>query len=183
MDGVIKLIIDVSDILKEKGSSKEFRGSQLLEDIMYQGERIGFLGPVDVSGHITNTGKLLVVDADAVAKLSLQCGRCTKYYDKELKFSFTARLSKVSDPDDPDIFIYEDETVDLKDIILEFLLLELPMRRRCNEECKGLCPYCGRDLNVEQCNCDEQVEHQEEGNVDLRLLALRKALFANGEEV
>ncbi|MFO7154943.1 MAG: DUF177 domain-containing protein [Caldicoprobacter oshimai] len=180
---MIKLVIDVSDILKEKGSSKEFSGSQPLEDIIYQGERIGLLGPVSVSGHITNTGKLLVLDADAVAKLSLQCARCTKRYDKELEFSFTARLSKVGDPEDPDIFLYEGEVVDLKDIILEFLLLELPMRRQCSEECKGLCPYCGRDLNIEQCQCEENVEHQEERVVDPRLLALKKALFANGEEV
>ena len=179
----MKLVIDVSDIQKQKGSSKEFKGSQPLEDIIYQGERIGLLSSVEVSGHITNTGKLLVLDSDAVAKVSLQCSKCTKRYDKELKFSFTVRLSKVGDPEDPDVFLYEGEEVELKDIILEFLLLELPMRGQCSEECKGLCPYCGCDLNVEQCQCQEKVEHQEERVVDPRLLALKKALSANGEEV
>ncbi|MFS8500545.1 MAG: DUF177 domain-containing protein [Caldicoprobacter sp.] len=179
----MKLVIDVSDILKQKGTSKEFRGSQPLEDIIYQGERISLLGPVEVSGDITNTGKLLVLNADAAAKLLLHCSRCTKPYDKELKFSFTIRLSKIGDPEDPDIFVYEGEEVDLKDIILEFLLLELPMRGQCSEDCKGLCPYCGCDLNVEQCHCQERVEYQEERVVDPRLLALKKALSANGEEV
>ncbi len=179
----MKLVIDVSDILKQKGSSKEFRGSQPLEDITYQGERIGLLGPVDVAGRITNTGKLLVLDADAVAKVSLQCSKCTKRYEKELKFNFTVRLSKIGDPEDPDVFLYEGEEVELKDIILEFLLLELPMRGQCREDCKGLCPYCGCDLNVEQCQCQEKVEYQEEHAVDPRLLALKKALSGNGEEV
>lgn len=179
----MKLVVDVSDILKQKGSSKEFRGSQPLEDIVYQGETIGFLKPVEVSGRITNTGKLLVVDADVVARVSLQCSKCTKRYDRELKFSFTASLSKTDDTDDPDIFHYEGEEVELKDIILEFLLLELPMRGQCSEECKGLCPYCGCDLNVEQCQCQKKVGHQEESVVDPRLLVLKKALSANGEEV
>lgn len=177
------LIVDVSDILKEVGASKEFEGSLTLEDMVYQGEKIGFLSPVSVSGRITNVGKLLVLDAYASVKLLLQCGACTKPFGKELKFNFNARLNKVKDPDDPDIFLYEDEMVELEDIVREFLLLELPMRKRCSEECKGLCPYCGRDLNVEQCRCEHMLDHQEEHEVDSRLEALKSVLFANGEEV
>jgi uncharacterized protein len=177
------LIIDVSDILKEVGASKEFEGSLTLEDMVFQGEKIGFLSPVSLSGQITNVGKLLVLDAYASVKLLLQCGACTKPFAKELKFDFNARLNKFKDPDDPDIFLYENEMVELEDMVIEFLLLELPMRKRCSEECKGLCPYCGRDLNIEKCQCEYMLNQQQEHKVDFPLEVLKSVLSANGEEV
>ena len=55
--------------------------------------------------------------------------------------------------DDPDFSVYEGETIDIDELVREQLVLALPSRLRCSEECKGLCPQCGADLNKETCAC------------------------------
>ena len=177
------MIIDVSDILKEIGASKDFAGTLDLKDMVYQGERIGFLTPVAVSGNLTNIGKLLLLNGRAVVKLQLQCGSCAQPFDRDLEFGLDAKLSKENVSDDPDIFVYDGDEVDLSDIVLEFLLLELPIRKRCRPDCKGLCPYCGCNLNFERCECEKNIAYEEEDDVDSRLEALKSVLSANGEEV
>jgi len=52
-----------------------------------------------------------------------------------------------------EIGYYQGEGLQLEDVIKEQILLALPAKQVCNENCKGLCPQCGRDLNVESCNC------------------------------
>jgi uncharacterized protein len=60
---------------------------------------------------------------------------------------------------------YEGDAVDLDELVREQILLALPSRRLCREECKGLCPKCGADLNAGHCSC-------EQGEVDPRWAAL-----------
>lgn len=52
-----------------------------------------------------------------------------------------------------EIGYYQGEGVQLEDVVKEQILLALPPKQVCSENCKGLCPHCGRDLNVESCNC------------------------------
>jgi len=62
---------------------------------------------------------------------------------------------------------YQGEGLLLEDLLREQILLALPLRSICKEECKGLCPHCGKNLNVEQCSCAEPLE-------DPRWAALRE---------
>ncbi len=50
----------------------------------------------------------------------------------------------------------KDGILDLEDVMLEELFLSLPDYPRCNEDCKGLCPECGANLNYEKCNCSKE---------------------------
>lgn len=56
-------------------------------------------------------------------------------------------------PDDPDFSVYEGDRIDVDELVREQLLLAQPSRFRCREQCKGLCPDCGADLNRETCAC------------------------------
>jgi uncharacterized protein len=62
---------------------------------------------------------------------------------------------------------YQGEGLLLEDVLREQMLLALPLRVICKEECRGLCPHCGKNLNVEQCSCAEPLE-------DPRWAALRE---------
>ena len=53
---------------------------------------------------------------------------------------------------------YRGEGLLLEDVLREQVLLALPLKAICREDCKGLCPHCGRNLNQERCNCAEPVE-------------------------
>jgi len=56
-----------------------------------------------------------------------------------------------------EIGYYQGEGLLLEDVLREQVLLATPVRALCREDCKGLCPLCGRNLNVEQCHCEQHV--------------------------
>jgi uncharacterized protein len=55
----------------------------------------------------------------------------------------------------PDVVPYEDEQIDLEETLREEILLALPYAPVCSEDCKGLCPTCGKDLNEGACGCSD----------------------------
>jgi len=66
-----------------------------------------------------------------------------------------------------EVSYYQGEGLLLEDAVREQVLLALPLKVICREDCKGLCPHCGKNLNTEQCSCAEPVE-------DLRWSALKE---------
>lgn len=58
--------------------------------------------------------------------------------------------------DDTDIGFYEEPGLDLSQVVGEQVVLWLPMRSLCREDCKGLCPRCGINRNQKQCSCEEE---------------------------
>jgi uncharacterized protein len=57
-----------------------------------------------------------------------------------------------------EVSYYQGNGLLLEDVLREQILLALPLRAICKEECKGLCPHCGKNLNLEQCSCAEPLE-------------------------
>ena len=56
--------------------------------------------------------------------------------------------------DDLEIGFYRDERIDLRGVILEPILIDLPMKMVCDPDCKGLCDQCGTNLNTSSCTCE-----------------------------
>jgi uncharacterized protein len=96
------------------------------------------------------------------------CGRCLEpmaqafdsgfdlYY---YPMSLIARNESVPiDREDTDIGFYEGQGLELADVVREQLMLWLPMRGLCREDCKGICPACGANRNRESCRCAETFE-------------------------
>jgi uncharacterized metal-binding protein YceD (DUF177 family) len=118
------------------------------------------------------------------AALRLECGRCLEPFalkvQQELDLFYLPHREDVAEEDeeeisDRDLVIayYRGERIDLGETAREQLLLAVPMKRLCREECRGLCPSCGANRTHEPCNCREETE-------DLRLLPLKK-LLGGGE--
>lgn len=57
-----------------------------------------------------------------------------------------------------EIGYYQGEGLLLEDVLREQLLLALPLKTLCREDCKGLCPQCGKNLNEVQCSCVDEIE-------------------------
>jgi uncharacterized protein len=127
----------------------------------------------------TRTASGVLADVEARGVVQLECTRCLKPIEQpisvQLYDEFHSRIevntgAPLPKPDEEDpFFIDELHMIDLGEAIREYALLELPMQALCTPECKGLCPQCGIDRNVEQCSCDDEV-------VDERLAALRALL-------
>jgi len=100
--------------------------------------------------------------------LELQCARCLEPVAQNVKRDFEllyrplgadAGRDELSVTDaEAEIGYYQGEGILLEDVLREQVLLALPLKVTCREDCKGLCPHCGRNLNQEQCSCETPVE-------------------------
>jgi uncharacterized protein len=103
-----------------------------------------------------------------------QCVRCLKEYDDALwlpivgeyqqdadqKSKPAGRESSERSGEDEDTddegYVYTGEEIELADMLREHVILAAPMQPLCHDECRGLCPVCGQDLNVRRCECREE---------------------------
>jgi uncharacterized protein len=96
-------------------------------------------------------------------QVELHCARCLEPVEHDVSESFDllyrpqgvdARRDEASiSRAETEIGYYQGEGVLLEDVLKEQILLALPVKQVCSTECKGLCPHCGRNLNVENCDC------------------------------
>ncbi|HKT88060.1 MAG TPA: DUF177 domain-containing protein [Candidatus Sulfotelmatobacter sp.] len=99
--------------------------------------------------------------------LELQCARCLEPIKQDIKREFEllyrplgadAGRDELSVTDaEAEIGYYQGDGLLLEDVLREQVLLALPLKITCREDCKGLCPQCGKNLNQEQCSCSTEV--------------------------
>jgi uncharacterized protein len=100
-------------------------------------------------------------------RVEIPCARCLETVVRDLaeKFDLLYRpLGVDAGPHersvgeaDTEIGYYSGEGMHLEDVLREQLLLAVPVKTVCREECQGLCPHCGKNLNHESCQCEEVV--------------------------
>jgi uncharacterized protein len=149
------------------------------------GEDVRQQGPLRASGRAElvreNRGARQVVDdirlvGSFSTELELHCARCLEPVDNPVAETFDllyrpqgvdargddASIGKA----ETEIGYYQGEGLLLEDVLKEQILLALPVKQVCSAGCKGLCPHCGRNLNLETCNCAEAVADPRWGALD-----------------
>jgi uncharacterized protein len=138
-----------------------------------------------ITGHLdfTNTGSCLLVRGRISTSLTLSCGRCLIYFTLpvacEIEEQFTldhaagpsarnrsSALTIVEDDENPDAgILFSGPIMDLTEMLRQHLMVAVPMQPLHSEDCRGLCPQCGADLNEGACGCTA-----EPGNTQLSKL-------------
>lgn len=124
---------------------------------------MGSLGEVRVSGHLS-------VSMEADCDRCLEPARFPVDGDFELYYRPVAEgygEEVALDESEAQMGFYEGDGIELNDALREYVLLALPIKRICSENCKGICPVCGRNRNLSECDCHAEA-------VDDRWAALRK---------
>ncbi len=103
----------------------------------------------------------IILSCNISATTQLTCDRCNKEYNHELQHNFkmTYLIEKERITEDgTDIHYLSPDTdkVDLHQDVSELTTLALPMKHLCDENCKGLCPICGINLNENSCDCKSE---------------------------
>jgi uncharacterized protein len=136
---------DVNHIL-EKGPIREYRVE----------------GPIGVDVSYYRSGMDLFLSGQIKTRTEATCARCAEEFEAQYDRPFRLVLSpKVAGygnekdlrADDLEFSLYEGEDIDLSPLIREQILLALPTRPLCREDCQGLCPRCGSNRNRVQCDC------------------------------
>lgn len=89
------------------------------------------------------------------------CDRCDADYTTQLQENFTlVYLFDNQQKQVESLNLYyispEADKINLREDVIDYARLAIPMKRLCNEDCKGLCPSCGADLNKETCKCTKE---------------------------
>lgn len=112
-----------------------------------------FSSPVNVNGRIFNRAGIVYLEYSVRFSLSLVCDRCTEEFDREYAFDFSHIVVQNMNSDNDDYIVADGESIELNEIAFTDLLLQLPSKNLCKDDCKGLCMVCGCNLNESECNC------------------------------
>ena len=162
------MLFDVKPILRNPAKELTFQFEMDLSDLEFSG-RHPVSRPVTVEGRVYSSADVLHLDLTARSTLDAVCDRCGKEFlqDKEVPYSCML-AEELQDEDNDEIVLLEEGKVDLSDLARTAFILGMDTKTLCSEDCKGLCPRCGADLNLGPCSCEKEV--------DPRLAVLAKLL-------
>ena len=126
--------------------------------------------PVHVTGAVTVSAGVVQLSARAAFVFHGQCDRCLSAFERAYEVPLEHTLvATLEDEENDDYILLDQYQLDLADLTMADILLELPYKSLCREDCRGLCPLCGKNLNEGLCGCTHQ-------SVDPRLEVLRQLL-------
>ncbi len=120
-----------------------------------------FKSPVAVSGRIVNTAGYITMSLEMHSAYRVPCARCLTEVEGEFSLSVervvvTPREAADMDEREDDYVVTEDGFLDADELLAELFECNFPVKVLCREDCRGLCPRCGTDLNEGSCHCDEK---------------------------
>lgn len=148
------------DIQKLSNGSHHFEYSTTQEELNLTDSVVRF-GNVQVDCEVDKSEQNILVKNHTVAAFKGQCDNCLAEFERNLEDSFTLFYTtdkEVSTDDENIVHVLGSSVheIDLNEGIRESLLLALPMRLLCRDDCKGICPGCGANLNEETCSCKRE---------------------------
>lgn len=132
---------------------------------------LAFNGPLSFSLHMERLDNVIMIAGVVSGTTVMNCGRCLNDYPQVIESSFTLKAVPTSDVTpshdketellsaDLDSFTYTGNTLDLREVLQEQVILALPLAPVCRADCRGLCLNCGHDLNRGTCGCDTKQGH------------------------
>ncbi len=146
--------------LSAPAESSLFEGSYSLECLKAGPDLYTFDAPLNWNVTVTNTGGALLVAGTVEGAARTSCVRCLEPFDLELTgeiegyFLLSDEEAPVDDLEEDEFDVMgPDNTIDLIPLMHSALLMDVPLVPLCRDDCKGLCPDCGINLNEGTCDC------------------------------
>lgn len=130
----------------------DLRFSTDLEENQIRAEEIRFFGTLRA------VGEDVWLNGTASCALSALCGRCLAPVEKEISAELELPVLREASETETEHILCEGDKIDLQSPAEETLLMAFPFRLLCKEDCKGLCPKCGKDLNEGPCSCKREID-------------------------
>lgn len=125
-----------------------------------------YIGNYNTKVVLSKFDNQIILDAETRIAANLICDRCTSEFQSiitsKYRMIYLFMLNAENSENEKIDVVYlhpETDRIDLSEDIRDYALLALPMKKLCSEDCKGLCPKCGKNLNDGLCNCkDEKID-------------------------
>lgn len=142
-------------------------------------DNLGLRSPVRALLRVDKVSTEVIVNGRFTCSIELQCSRCLKNFIKDADISMSVVYHPLDElrgedkhevkDDELDMGFYEGNEMDVQELLKEQIILSVPMKPLCSESCKGICPQCGKDLNIDTCKCEQK-------EIDPRLAILKKLI-------
>ena len=154
------MLLGLSKIIDNPGASVSFSTSVDLSDLRY-GESYPVSEAVAAEGTVRNTAGVLVMKGEITTCIHGRCDRCTAPFDRDVQIPIDVVLvTEMANEENEDewVFPLEGDSADLDDIVRTVFVLNLDSKLLCDEDCKGLCCRCGKNLNDGPCSCQKELD-------------------------
>jgi len=146
-----------------EGGKGDFAHVYQPEELNPVDERVNLTEPASVTGKVRLSGHQVFVNGHIDTRTRVECDRCLKPVELPVSTDFTLEYISGRDYESSEVVelteeqmslaVFNGEALDIDEIAKEQILLAVPTRMLCREDCKGLCPECGTDRNTGECNC------------------------------
>ena len=151
------MLLKLKDVFMTEGARSSVSYSLDLSAFEYNSIR-PFRKPVSVCAEASNRAGLVLLDINVSFIYSAQCDRCGADVEREFRKSFSHYLVTSLKGDSEGEYIETpDYELELDELVTADIILDLPSKLLCREDCKGLCSICGKSLNDGDCGCAEKV--------------------------
>lgn len=158
------MILQLKRLFERTGDRQDISLTIPLEELGGSGGVSVFASDAVLSGHVSNIAGMVSLDYTVSATVHHLCDRCLDEFDRDYSLGFSHILVR-----DEESLSGEDDVLcpgcnlDVNELVISDLLVELPTKVLCRPDCRGLCPACGKNLNLGECDCScEQVTISEE---------------------
>ncbi len=146
------MYLNLIDVLDNDGFKLDFARKVNPPDTKFRGEDLIFPEGISLTGYFKNLRGTVEIYANIKGIIKTKCSRC--FNDTFYSFSFDYSDDITRQGKSFEGVVLEGSSVNLEDMAYKAVISELPMQILCDENCKGLCPKCGVDLNETKCECD-----------------------------
>jgi uncharacterized protein len=152
------------------------------EEFTLDDERVRLTRPPEISGRVIRQGSSVLLKGRLSAQAEVDCDRCLKPIAVPIAAVFNLQYQTAEDyissqaaeleAADMTLSVFDGAAIDIDEVVREQVLLTVPTQALCREGCLGLCPDCGADRNLTECDCQS-------AEIDPRWMALSE--LVNGE--
>ena len=146
-----------------EGGKSEFAHVYNPDELNPVDERVKLIAPARVHGKIRLAGNEVFLNGHVDTRAQVECDRCLQPVEIPVSADFELEYISGSEYEtsaavelteaEMSVSVFDGKAIDVDEIVKEQILLAVPTRMLCREDCKGICPQCGTDLNAGKCDC------------------------------
>lgn len=147
------MMLDVSECLNNKESVLLIGTDVELDTERLQNSSVISIVKSFLNGKVVNFDGTLKLTGVLSVNYIAQCARCLENFEKLTELDVEVDFSKDADYDDLDCYNFSGKQIPLGLVMTDLFIMNMPIREVCDEDCLGLCPTCGINLNQSKCDC------------------------------
>ena len=146
-----------------EGGQGDFAHVYQLDELNPVDERVRLTAPAAVTGKVRLSGNEVFVSGHVDTRAQVECDRCLQPVEAPVSADFTLEYITGSEYESSEVAelteaemsvaVFDGAGLDVDEIVKEQILLAVPTRMLCREDCRGICPECGIDRNTGECSC------------------------------